>query len=633
MDLRSKLERYKREQHSIMADAASEKPDCFVAYSNSPTGTLATAKAQPWASTAVEASATADVAGTASGAPTTADATPVAHTTADVTSATLTTSDAPQGTLEASSAPADIASSAAPVDIASPGAPADVAFPSAMKRPEYIAPECDVYIEVYSNDFIYGGNSISKMKDLDQWFLSKLSGGGGSGGSSNDPVDMRDLLFLDTETTGLSGGAGTVAFLAGVGYFTDNGFIVKQFLMRDFDEEQSMLKRVELEMMDRKTLVTFNGKAFDVNILAGRFIMNGRRMPNPARHIDLLYTSRKVWKNVLENCRLGTIESVVLGEERIGDIPGIMIPELYFQYLQDRDSALLDGVLLHNRIDIVSMAGVLKYIADIIRCLGENNTSVLGANELYGVGRLLESFGEYAKAENFYKKCIRLETTRLTSGHTQDISLGKAQDMSLGQPQDMPLGQAQDMTLGQAQDMSLGQAQGMSLGQAQDMSLNQPQALAYSINQGDIGHDINRSHVQGLTQGLTLGIEQNLRQCLEQRHKRNKAQVLESRAMREAIIRLAAIRKRAGDYAQAAEHWKSLIKMGPKTGLNPYIELAKYYEHRVKDPFAAFEYVEAARSIVSKLPNPNLWGSNIPEELESRRNRLAGKIQKSVAIL
>jgi uncharacterized protein YprB with RNaseH-like and TPR domain len=165
-----------------------------------------------------------------------------------------------------------------------------------------------------------------------------------------------ETCFIDTETTGLSGGTGTMAFLVGVGYFADGMFRLEQCLMRDFDEEEAMLHHLNGIFARCNAVVSFNGKSFDVPLLRTRFISN--RQPfrlDAALHFDLLHAARRIWKLRLKDCSLGNVEREVLGIQRTGDIPSAEIPQIWFDYIRTRDARLLKRVFQHHRMDILSL--------------------------------------------------------------------------------------------------------------------------------------------------------------------------------------------------------------------------------------------------------------------------------------
>lgn len=174
-------------------------------------------------------------------------------------------------------------------------------------------------------------------------------------------------LFLDTETTGLSGGTGTMAFLIGLGWFEGGVFHIRQIFARDFSEERAALAYLAEIAAQKKFLVTFNGKAFDVNLLSTRFILN-RLKSGIAElpHLDLLHPSRRILGHRLENSRLGTLEAEVLGVFREGDIPGWEIPQRYFDWLKQRDGRLLEAIFEHNKLDVISMATLTTHLTEIL---------------------------------------------------------------------------------------------------------------------------------------------------------------------------------------------------------------------------------------------------------------------------
>ena len=180
-------------------------------------------------------------------------------------------------------------------------------------------------------------------------------------------LNLRKTIFVDLETTGLSGGTGTFAFLVGLGHIELDHIVVRQYLLPDFQYEWLMLKLVENNFIDFDHLITFNGKSFDVPLLRTRFVMN--RMEScldQLQHIDLLHASRRLWKRRLTSCDLQNLEFAILGQTRIDDIPGEMIPQLYFEYIRKRNANLLRDVLEHNYHDIVNLVLLAIHIAGVV---------------------------------------------------------------------------------------------------------------------------------------------------------------------------------------------------------------------------------------------------------------------------
>ena len=210
----------------------------------------------------------------------------------------------------------------------------------------------------------------------------------------------KDICFLDTETTGLSHGAGTVAFLVGIGFFDDEGFTVRQYLMRDYDEEAFLLDHVARDMEKSKVLCTFNGATFDLPLLETRFTMQRMRSLLPARpHVDLLPASRRVWKLRLKKCNLTSLEAAVLGLEREDDLPGALVPERYFSFLKTRDFSLLTDILDHNAQDIISLAHIL----DKLLRLHDMPLLCEEPEDLFSLGKVYEKRGRRDKARMCYR--------------------------------------------------------------------------------------------------------------------------------------------------------------------------------------------------------------------------------------
>ena len=212
--------------------------------------------------------------------------------------------------------------------------------------------------------------------------------------------DPRRILYLDTETTGL-GGSGTVAFLVGLGWLTDEGFEVHQFLMRDYPEEPYLLKHVAAGLDRFDVLCTFNGTTFDVPLLESRFLMiRMDRSCLELPHLDLLHMCRRLWKLRLGRCNLGRLEEVILGRPRTDDIPGSEVPERYFTYLKTGQMSLLDDIMRHNAQDIASLCVLLNHMADLYL----HPEKIRFSEDVYSMGRALERVDQTERA----RKCYRL---------------------------------------------------------------------------------------------------------------------------------------------------------------------------------------------------------------------------------
>jgi hypothetical protein len=221
--------------------------------------------------------------------------------------------------------------------------------------------------------------------------------------------DPETIVFLDTETSGLAGGTGTFAFLVGVGRYTQDGFHLSQFFMRDPLEEPALLLALEEFLAPCQTIVSFNGKSFDIPLLTTRYTLQGWKSPfTDLAHVDLLHLSRRLWRDRLPSRTLANLEVQILNASRTDEeIPGWMIPQLYFDYLRDGDARPLKRVFYHNAMDVVSLAALL------------NQTSLLLEDPLHqlpleyidiaAVARLFEDLGHISYAMQLYETCLQAE--------------------------------------------------------------------------------------------------------------------------------------------------------------------------------------------------------------------------------
>jgi hypothetical protein len=235
-------------------------------------------------------------------------------------------------------------------------------------------------------------------------------------------LDYREGLFLDTETTGLAGGTGTVAFIIGLGWFEGDAFLTRQLFARDYGEERATLLALREGLAGKRFLVSFNGKAFDANLLAARFIMN--RMPNPLAgltHLDLLHPARRLLSHRLADRRLGSLETALLGFEREGDIPGSDIPQRYFDWLRRRDGRLMADVFTHNRLDILSLAALAAHLAELLDPEGDHTRCHPG--DRLAAARLFLARDCPDKAERFL--------TPLLACTSRDTARDAAQELSV----------------------------------------------------------------------------------------------------------------------------------------------------------------------------------------------------------
>jgi len=314
------------------------------------------------------------------------------------------------------------------------------------------------------------------------------------------------FAFLDTETTGLSGGTGTYAFLVGVGRFEGGEFHLAQFMMRDPAEEPALLAAVEQFLAPCNALVTFNGKAFDMPLLNTRFISHGLRPSfSGYAHVDLLHLARRLWRDRLPSRTLMNLEYQILGATRLeDDIPGWDIPHLYFDYLRSGDAGPLRRVVYHNAMDVVSLAALFGHVAAVLD--DPLHAGLEHGADVVALARLYEDLGDLDGAASLY--------------------------------------------------------------------------------------------LHGLQHDLPRGV------------------------LLEAINRLAAIYKRQNNLTSAIALWQEAARY---QHLQAHIELAKAYEHRLRDPFQALGWTQSAIDLVRSPAFTPYERRMLLPELEHRLERLVRK--------
>jgi uncharacterized protein YprB with RNaseH-like and TPR domain len=320
--------------------------------------------------------------------------------------------------------------------------------------------------------------------------------------------DISRFYFIDTETTGLAGGTGTFAFLVGVGHFSNEGFEITQFFMRDPSEEAALLLALQDHMHDCQVIVTYNGKAFDAPLLNTRYTLQGFSTPISAfGHIDLLPLARRLWRDRLPSRTLGYIETSILGAYRgQEEVPGWLIPQLYFDYLRSGDARPLAGVFYHNAMDILALTALFSHTA---RMLSDPSEGQVEENlDRAAIGRLYEEMGHIEEALVIYR------------------------------------------------------------------------------------------------QALEAGLPENHFWII--------------------LNRLAMIYRRSGNWGEAVSLW---VKAADKGQLEACIELAKYYEHVVKDARIAITYTEKALNIIQTVNIPTYQKKQALGEIEHRRERLLKKCE------
>jgi uncharacterized protein len=264
---------------------------------------------------------------------------------------------------------------------------------------------------------VHGARSIGELVNLNMQAAALLA-------NNREIARFRisEGLFMDTETTGLSGGTGTLAFMIGVGWFEKDDFVTRQIFIRDFSEERAALQYLTDILCTKKFLVSFNGKAFDVNLLTARYILNKLRSPlDNLPHLDLLFPSRRLCGHRLENSRLVTMEQALFGVHRDDDIPGMEIPARYFAWLRRRDPHLVVDIFKHNHLDILSLAALTVHLSALIDPYANVPVSP-DPRDLLAAARLLHERNENALAKGILHNLtdckhasVRFESQKLLS--------------------------------------------------------------------------------------------------------------------------------------------------------------------------------------------------------------------------
>lgn len=263
--------------------------------------------------------------------------------------------------------------------------------------------------QVFTTDYRHGNSPIvcsSPLSLISQW--------------ANDvrlaEIPLSRFAFLDTETSGLSGGTGTYAFMVGIGRFVEDQFVLQQFFMRDPAEEPAMLEAIADFLAPAQALVTFNGKAFDAPLLTTRYRLH--HIPLPYKnyaHLDLLPLARRLWRDRLESRALKYLEEHILGLTRsVEEVQGYEVPWLYFDYLRTGDARPLAGVFYHNAMDVVAMAALLTHVNEMMQ--NPYQGYVEHGLDFIALGKLFEDLGHWEEAARLFEHGLELDLTEADFG-------------------------------------------------------------------------------------------------------------------------------------------------------------------------------------------------------------------------
>ncbi|HTE84454.1 MAG TPA: ribonuclease H-like domain-containing protein [Dehalococcoidia bacterium] len=252
----------------------------------------------------------------------------------------------------------------------------------------------------YELDYRHGGYTLGSLLDVPPPILAQIGRHDGLSG-----IDHRQIVYLDTETTGLAGGTGTLAFLVGIGHFLDGHFRLRQYFLDSLEGEEALLRALSDYLERFSAVASFNGKVFDVPLLETRFILSRLRKDVRALpHLDLLFAARRMYRDRFESCRLGEIERRVLGLTRPDDVPSFEVPSLYFRYVRYRRFRALLPVFHHNALDILSLVTLAAHLGGLY-----GGTIALDNEDELALARVCEQEGRITDAIAHYRAILRQE--------------------------------------------------------------------------------------------------------------------------------------------------------------------------------------------------------------------------------
>jgi len=279
-----------------------------------------------------------------------------------------------------------------------PAARKPVPFEPEPRRPiqvfENVYPPAARYGKLKIEDALGIGGEVLRYLSRDDAFLA---------------LDLSTTVFLDLETTGLAGGTGTIPFLVGLGYFRDRSFVVAQYFLGDPSEEGRMLEDLVrlFSEMSFKSLLTYNGKAFDLPLLETRFVLQRKPLAlSDLPHLDFLFAARTLWKHKHESCRLFHLAQQVIEAPRDEDIPGAEIPFRYFDYLRTGNFAQIEPILYHNQEDILSLLGLVISGAKLFSEEDLGDGEGPDPLDLVGVGKVFARAGEAARSTRMFERAL-----------------------------------------------------------------------------------------------------------------------------------------------------------------------------------------------------------------------------------
>ncbi len=246
-------------------------------------------------------------------------------------------------------------------------------------------------------DHLHGAYPLRRVLGVPGALLARLARSEALTGASHERI-----VYLDTETTGLAGGTGTLAFLVGIGHFQDGAFRLRQYFLDSLDREEALLRALSDYLDPFEAVITYNGKVFDVPLLETRLILS--RLRSGVRdlpHLDLLFATRRIYRDRFGSCRLGEIERQVLGLTRQEDVPGFEVPSLYFRFVRYRRFRALVPVFRHNALDVLSLVTLTAHLAGLY-----DGGQELSADDELALARSSERDAHLSEATERYRAAI-----------------------------------------------------------------------------------------------------------------------------------------------------------------------------------------------------------------------------------
>ncbi len=406
---------------------------------------------------------------------------------------------------------------------------------------------------------------------LDRERLARLPG--------HPPVDA-PLVCLDTETTGLATAAGTLAFLVGLARWEGDRFRQVQLLLPDHADEPALLAEISRWVTPDAWLVTYNGKGFDWPLIEARYRLAGRAAPVHAGHLDLLPFVRKVFKHRMENARLRSVETELLGVSRIGDVEGWEIPQIYLEVLRGGPIGPLAGVVIHNEKDVRSLGLLLAHVEHKYADRASRHEAPRG--DLAGLARAYARIRQHDEA----LECL-------------DDALAAAP------PVRDPFGRTP-----------------VAAALAHEAATEEREAWWTTPVRPDYGGRAPRGGWRGDRangRGGPLGLSPA-------------AAAWDTPTDRWTDERLAAERartlRRLGRWAEAAEAWQTAAAGGGGLGVIAWIEIAKLREHKLDDQGGALAATRAAWRLLERLRATGRPHPRLEADLQRRGTRLAARLQR-----